>query len=819
MTKGVSGDRGRALWENVIWPRLAANGRGERILPIAQSVGREWVKFLAVVESVKVRLRYGDIFSGLLKAIRSFEATKPHDDAFAPASLKGLQDAEISDMVFEDKRGVWVAKGADPRFAFNGPFRAGFYRVRWLTEVSGLRPAVAAEAKTEIFVDFGGGFSPKHVFVYPVIDGKISIDDILPLRADAAALRFDPINSQCEIKIAEFSLRPAPLDCVASWMSARFRAQRGDLGAFPTAYARAAEVRAALRNMSAAVAPGRNDYQGWVEANAMTPERREKLAAEVASRADWPLISVLTPTYRSDLTYLQRAIDSVLNQIYVNWELCLVDDGSGDPQLTDFLQTQAGRDPRIKFKASPVNGGISAANNLALGLSSGAFVAFLDHDDELAPHALLSLAKAILTEPQADMIYSDEDKIDANGRRSDPLFKPDWSPQTMLGCMYTCHLSAYRRSLIDEIGGFRSEFDLAQDYDLALRISRKARQIVHIADVLYHWRTLPRSTAASASAKPTAEIIARRAIQDHLDASGMGGRASAGPFAGSHRISLDLRGAPLASLVIPTAARRIGTDEKRWYVLDLLKSVREISSYRNYEIVLVENGDIEPDLKEALAEFPITYVRYDAPQFNYSEKVNLGVAAAAGEFVILLNDDMSILTPDWMEQLISWLQRPGIAATGAKLLFPNRTVQHAGVLMLGQGPSHVYYGHRDSVPGQFGGAVLLRNYSAVTGACLAVKKQDYEAISGFDPSFRVNYNDVDFCLRLRSLGRIVYLPDVKLVHYESVSRDPSPDDELSRINDKWASVMGFDPYYNRNLSQYTPYRALARAREDLFTSP
>jgi hypothetical protein len=407
------------------------------------------------------------------------------------------------------------------------------------------------------------------------------------------------------------------------------------------------------------------------------------------------------------------------------------------------------------------------------------------------------------------MIYSDEDKIDADGRRYDPLFKPDWSPETMLGCMYTRNLSAYRKRLIDELGGLRSAFELAGDYDLALRVSRSARKIIHIPDVLYHQRTGPNSRAAAPDAKSATET-ARRALQDHLDASQMKGLALPGPIAGSHRIRLEVLGEPLVSIVIPTAAKRVVAREQRWHVLDLLKSIQSTSTYLNYECVLVEDGDIEDALKLQLSEFSIVHVRYDRALFNYSEKVNSGVAASKGEFIILLNDDMTIITPRWIEEMISWLQRPGIAAVGPKLLFDNKNIQHAGVLMLGQGPSHVYYGAHGDTIGQFGGAVLLRNYSAVTAACLAVKKQDYQAIFGFDPAFRLNYNDADFCLRLRARGRILYTPEAKLFHLESASRGDSPPTpaEFEMINQKWTAVMGFDPYYNRNLSQYTPYRVL-----------
>jgi len=749
-------------------------------------------------------LLHGDIFRKLLLAIRNFDANGAGGaDISSPDRIK---EAKISDLAWDGALAVWVVSGRDPRLVIPGPFSAGFVRVRLSGEVLRLRAGVALEAESEIFINFGRGFSPRYVSSYRVESGKLSIDEILPLRRNAVALRIDPINTQCDLKIDNLSVEPAPLAYVAWRLSEAFRAQGGDPTKFNTAFASRGEVRSAFLKMSRAVDRGRDPYQAWIDAATIGQERREKLAAQIAAMPHRPKISVVMRTYRSDRKYLERAIASITAQIYPQWELCIVDDGSQDPNLAAFLEKQAEREPRIKFHASSVCCGVAGATNMALDTATGIFVTFLDPADELAPQALFRLAEPILGETDVDIIYSDEDKIDAGGRRHDPLFKPDWSPETMLGCMYTRNLSAYRKSLIDESGGLRSEFDLSGDYELALRISRRARKVLHIPDVLYHRRTLPSS--APESWDSTVENAARSAVQDHLDACQMKGTALPGPIAGSHRIKLATLGEPLVSIVIPTAAKRVAPSELRWHVLDLLKSIQSTSTYRNYEIILVENGDIEDALKLQLAEFSIAYVRYDQSLFNYSEKVNLGVAAAKGEFVILLNDDMAIITPEWIEELIAWLQRPGIVAVGPKLLFENRNIQHAGVLMLGQGPSHVYYGAPENALGQFGGAVLLRNYSAVTAACLAVRKEDYQAISGFDPAFRVNYNDADFCLRLRERGRILYTPEAKLFHLESVSRDDSPPAELEMINQKWAAVIGFDPYYNRNLSQYTPYRVV-----------
>lgn len=550
-------------------------------------------------------------------------------------------------------------------------------------------------------------------------------------------------------------------------------------------------------------------YQRWIKARAIGPAERAYLESRIAGMVDKPVFSVIMPTFKSDLRFLAKAIESVIGQIYPHWELCLVDDGSEAPELHALLRRYAETEPRIKLHLAPANGGIASASNLALRMATGAFIALVDHDDELAPHALFAMADAVNKHPAADMIYSDEDKISMRGRRFGPFFKPDWSPEFMLSCMYTCHLGVYRRSLVESVGGFRSAFDLAQDYDLALRVSARAREIVHVPDILYHWRVTPQSTAGSASAKPTAELAARRALQTALDAQDVPGRIIDSAYRGMHRVRLDLPGTPLVSIVIPSAARRIRPQEERWYLLDLLRSIVAKSTYKNIELVVVHNGDIEPRLSEALAAFPIKYVHYTAPLFNMADKMNLGVDAASGEYVILLNDDMSIIAPEWIEEMLMWFSMPGVAGVGAKLLFPDDTVQHAGVLLLGQGPSHLYYKARRDYPGLAGTACLVRNYSAVTGACVMTRRADYIGVGGFDPFFRINYNDIDFCMRLLKRGRIVYTPYALLYHYESVSKDRGAPTELPDFNARWADMVGADPMYNRNLSQSSGFMALA----------
>ena len=637
-------------------------------------------------------------------------------------------------------------------------------------------------------------------------------NDILFNHKSFKYIRLDPVDTTSDFQIESLSIWPISIEAgiysIREYLSSKAKLDKTADVDFVRSVA-PSNIGSTIREMSSSEPSDVDNYQLWISSRELTESAKLAMVRQIDQMQYRPTISVIMPVYKSDLKFLDKAVSSITCQIYSEWELLLVDDGSNSPELVSFLSSWERRDRRIRVHIETENRGIAHASNIGLKLSHGEFIALVDHDDEVAPHALYAIACAINQSPQVDMLYSDEDKIDVKGMRTGPLFKPDWSPEFFLSCMYTCHLGVYRRQLVDSVGGFRGEFDMAQDYDLALRVSLKAREIVHIPDVLYHWRTLETSTATGADAKPTAALAARRAVHSALDAEGLQSIVDEGPFRGSQRVTLALKQFPKISIVIPTAARRISKSEPRWYVLDLLRSMRQ-STYSNFEIVLVHNGDIEDLLDVELQSFEIVRVLYSEPVFNISEKLNLGVQHASGEYIVLLNDDMTIITSNWLEEMLMWMQRDGVAGVGAKLLFPDDTVQHAGVLLLAQGPSHVYYGAQRDDYGLAGSAVLVRNYSALTGACMIVKRQDYLDIGGFDPAYRVNYNDVDFCLRLKEKGRLVYTPFALLYHYESVSKDEAPPDELTRFNDAWGSIVGNDPYYNRNLSQRSSSNAIAR---------
>jgi GT2 family glycosyltransferase len=522
-----------------------------------------------------------------------------------------------------------------------------------------------------------------------------------------------------------------------------------------------------------------------------------------------PVFSILTPVYNTPEKWLRRVIDSVLEQQYPHWELCIADDCSTQPHVRRILDEYIARDQRIKVVYRDRNGHIAEATNSALEIATGEFIALLDHDDELTADALFENAIALNERPTLDFVYSDEDKIDEEGVCSDPFYKPDWSPDFMLTCMYTCHLGVYRTSLVREIGGFRPEVNGAQDYDLALRIAARSDRIHHIPRVLYHWRTLPTSTASGAEAKDYAYPAAQRAIANYLHLVGTPGKVLAGPRPGYHRVLYDIQGKPRVSVVIPSAGRIIDWEGRQ---IDLLRmcvgSILEKSTWPEIEIIVIHNNDLRPDLEKWLRT-RAKLVAYTNPNFNLAEKINIGARHATGEHLIIQNDDTEVIAPDWIEHMLRYSQQPRIGAVGAKLLFPDNRIQHAGVVLLNGAPGHAYYNHPSDEVGYFLSVQVPRNYIAVTGACMMTRTEIWNEVGGFSKDFPLNYNDVDYCLKVREKGyRTVYVPEAELYHYESVSREAArgvKPGELEHFQRRWMDRYFLDPYYSPNLPMDYPY--------------
>jgi GT2 family glycosyltransferase/SAM-dependent methyltransferase len=607
-------------------------------------------------------------------------------------------------------------------------------------------------------------------------------------------LRLQPLDRPGRFRIEDFRLEPAS---VARRLG---HALGGTARPVP---------RRAPSSMHPAVVPARpsayappDAYARWCRLRRLTARDRARLRAAAAAMPDPPRISVLLPVYNTPDRLLRAAIQSVLRQTYPHWELCVADDSSTAEHVRPLLEEYSRRDPRVRVTYRDTNGNISAASNTALEMARGEYVALLDHDDELAEHALSRVAEAIIADRSLDMIYSDEDKLEMDGSRNGPMFKPDWSPEFFLACMYTCHLGVYRTALVRQLGSFRSEFDSAQDYDLVLRIVARTSRIHHIPDVLYHYRRSPTSTARSIDAKPQAPDAARRALEYHLAETGRPGRVEPGPIPCTFRVRYHIRGNPRLSIVIPSACRPLpGAAAGGWYVTRCVESIRRRSTYGNYEILVVDGGAIDPRLARELDRAGVRRLTYDGP-VNLAAKMNRGARACAGEHLLFLNDDTEVITPDWLESLLEFSQEEDIGAVGAKLLFPDGRVQHAGTAVLGGNPTHPLMLWPGDAWGPMGSLVLHRNWSAVTGACLMTRRAAFGQVAGFDERFAVCYNDVDYCLRLQRLGlRVVYQPAARLYHHESASRAGGvAAAELRLFHQVWGRAWARDPYYNPNLS-------------------
>ncbi len=504
-------------------------------------------------------------------------------------------------------------------------------------------------------------------------------------------------------------------------------------------------------------------------------------------------------------------LESVRRQSFTDWELCLVDDCSPDPAVTPTLERAAAADPRIRFRRRRENGGIVVASNDALALAQGEFVALLDHDDELHPDALALVDEALQREPQGDYVYTDEDKIDRGGRHSGPFFKPDWSPERMRTQMYSCHLSVLRRSLVEEVGGFDPAFEGSQDWDLVLKATERARAVLHVPRVLYHWRMLETSAAGGGeAAKPWAFEAGKRAVEAHCERIGLAAAVERDAAdSGVYHLRPQLDREPLVSIVIPSAG---GSREVRYeqtvLVSHCVRSIIERSSYENYEIVCVLDTSAPAAVSSELEEIAgdrLRLVPYDRP-FNFSEKVNAGAAASSGEHLVLLNDDIEVATPDWLERMVMYSDLEGIGAVGGKLVLQDGRLQHVGVRFEHGLPGHPFHGYRNDYRGYGNAVAVAQNCLAVTAACLMTPRRLFEKAGGLDPAFPVNYNDADYCLKLHQLGkRSVYDPDLLMVHFESSSRSSEVEDwEKELMRRRWLPLTAVDPYSNPNLRHDMP---------------
>ena len=555
------------------------------------------------------------------------------------------------------------------------------------------------------------------------------------------------------------------------------------------------------------------DYDTWLRI--MRVSRQELFAQRKTKFSYAPKFSVVVPLYHTPAKFLKDLVRSMMYQSYANWELCLVNASPEDVHLTSLLENWAMRDKRIRVIRLEKNLGIAQNTNAGIAASTGEFIAFLDHDDFLEPDALFCYADALNKDKTIDVFYSDEDKTDEYAAHYFyPHFKSDFNIDLLHANNYMCHFLAVRKSLVDTVGGLNEKFDGAQDYDFVLRLTEHTKKIYHCPRILYHWRCSNQSTAASQGNKMYAIHAGKAALNAHYKRLGWNARAQEGAVDGWYQTKFTLKEEPLVSILIPNKDH---TDD-----LDVcLNSFFERADYQNYEFIIIENNSVLPETfayyEKIEKEHDNVKVVYWEAGFNYSAINNFGFKFAKGDYIMLLNNDVELITPDIFQSMLGFCMRPEVGIVGAKLLYNDHTVQHAGVLVGAGGlADHVFKGIHEDDPGYMGRAISSQDVSAVTAACLLVKRSVYEEVGGLEDEFQVAFNDVDFCLKVRKAGYlIVYDADVKLFHYESKSRGMEDTterfirfgNEMMLLNSKWDILSTFvDPYYNPNLSYLEYYK-------------
>ena len=539
-----------------------------------------------------------------------------------------------------------------------------------------------------------------------------------------------------------------------------------------------------------------SEYHKWLEHHRATPRDLDRMRQEALAFVYQPLVSILTPVFNTPVRWLRECIESVLTQTYENCELILIDDHSTDPETLRCLTELAASDSRIILAKDEKRRGISAASNRGLALAQGDWVGFLDHDDLLEPDALFQNVKWLQDHPDADLIYSDEDKLTEQGFDS-PIFKPDWSPDYFLSCNYVCHFTLIRRELIKQVGGFRSKFDGAQDYDLFLRVIEQTNRIDHIPRVLYHWRRTLTSTADNVQCKPGMLQAGRLALEGHLERKQQAGHVTVDWRTYLYWVKRELTEAKKISIIIPVRDR-----------VDLLAhcidSLTRKTIYAPYEIIVVDNDSQSEDARAYFSHFKHRLLHYSGP-FNLSAINNFAVKQTDSPWLLFLSYHTEVLDADWMTTMAEHVQRPEVGAVGPRLLYPDDTVQHAGIVVgVGGIAEYAFRGSPAEVPGVCRQLQATRNYSAVTGACLLTRRDVFEEVGGFDEEcLPVHFNDVDLCLKMRRAGySIVYTPFARLYHHESrVRSQPVEPLEANPMRERWTQVLERDPYYNPNLSR------------------
>ena len=729
-----------------------------------------------------------------------------------------FQLVHANQITYDQHAEKYTANGRDPYFIVelnNRVLKEGWYWISIHIEV--LKGSLVSP---KLYYNVGRGFNENDAWDLPEIKGSY-VRSLVKFPAEVIELRFDPTIHGCIFKVHHFRLKSLHKLRAFQIALKNYKQDEFVKSRYPQVFAELfstyvkggkLELKKKIRDSLYYKKNSETDqYKTWCrQYDTITEDDVETIKLLTNELSYQPLFSIIMPVYNAPITFLQKAIASVQAQAYGTWELCIADDKSTDIKVIQLLQQFEKQDSRIKVTYRSVNGHISKASNSALELATGEYIVLLDQDDALRPHSLYMVAKALNENKDLAIIYSDEDKINEQGERYDPYFKTDWNLDLFYGQNFINHLGVYKASLVKKINGFREGYEGSQDYDLALRCIEqiKPEQIHHIPHVLYHWRAIENSTAATIANKGYAFNAGIKALNDHLSRTQHNALAVEN-INNSYRVKWGLPDEkPLVSIIIPTK-------DKVDILSTCITSIINKTAYDNYEVLIIDNNSVEPATRayyNSILDTSNKVKLYEyKKEFNFSAIVNYGVQKASGEVVVLLNNDTEVINEDWLTEMVSQCIREDIGAVGAKLYYPNGQIQHAGVFLYeGHPGNHIYLKREKDDPGYFNKLNLVQNYSAVTAACLAIRKEVYLEVKGCDETnLKVAYNDVDLCLKVRAKGyRNVWTPFAELFHYESLSRGDDFNEanylrfksEQTFMLKKWADEMAQDPYFNPNLA-------------------
>ncbi len=738
------------------------------------------------------------------------------------ASKSGIKKAEYylncaQHINATSNSGEYTSTGKDPYFLVDlkdNQLKAGWY---WLS--LNIKVVDGTLLSPMLYFDYGRGFNEEDIWRLPaIVDDTISC--LINFSSSILQLRFDPTTTASTFTLTKFTLKATGNIKVFQIGMSRYKKiylpDEDNLSFYTglvTTFLKTGRMDLREKVRQAIYHSDKyslEEYKLWCKLyDTISPSHLAAIKKLSSGLAYQPVFSIVMPVYNAPVIFLKKAIDSVINQAYQNWELCIADDKSTNEDVRKLLKECQLKDKRIKIVFREFNGHISKASNSALALANGDFIVLLDQDDELPAHSLYMVASVLNKNKNLGIIYSDEDKMDESGNRFDPYFKTDWNRELFYGQNMISHLGVYKHALIRKIGGFREGYEGSQDYDLALRCIEhlKPEQIYHIPHVLYHWRALSGSTAITISNKSYAVSAGLRALQDHFSRTAQSATPVENVY-NSFRIKWALpKKAPLVSIIIPTR-------DKVEVLSTCISSLLQNTDYPNFEILIIDNNSEEAITFDYFKKMQLEYKQIKVfsfkGEFNFSAMNNVGVKHSKGEVLVLLNNDTEVINRDWLNEMVSQCMREEVGAVGAKLYYPNGQIQHAGVFLFEAHPGiHIYLKRDKNDPGYFNKLHLVQNYLAVTAACLAVRKEVYIKAGGLDEdNLKVAYNDVDFCLKLTVLGyKNVWTPFAQLTHHESLSRGNDLDEnnlprfktEQSFILNKWNNLMVNDPFFNHNL--------------------